>query len=79
MPTFTHLRRVLAALHGSRQIEADRMIRRHWRLVEEAHAYDRRCAAEVAGARTAAAPARGGLQLVGLSGRAPCRSDYTSC
>src|SRR5262249_47259534 len=72
MQLFPLLNRLLAALHSARKVEASRMIRRHSHLVEEAHAYDRRCAGEAAGRRTAAAaaPIAGGepislrLQLV---------------
>ena len=72
MQLFALLNRLLAALHSAREVEASRMIRRHSHLVEEAHAYDRRCAGEAAGRRTAAAaaPIAGGepislrLQLV---------------
>lgn len=40
--------RFIELLHRSRTIEADRVIRRYWHLVEEAHAHDRRREAETA-------------------------------
>jgi hypothetical protein len=40
--------RMIEALHNSRQRQADRVIRRHWHLVEEAHQYDRRREIEAA-------------------------------
>jgi hypothetical protein len=40
--------RLIERLHRSRTLEADRVIRRYWRLVEEAHAHDRKREAEAA-------------------------------
>ena len=34
--------RLLEAFHSSRQLDADRMIRRHWYLVEQARAYEQK-------------------------------------
>ena len=40
--------RFFEALQNSRKLDADRVIRRYWHLVEEAHAYDRRREIEAA-------------------------------
>jgi hypothetical protein len=34
--------RLFEALQNSRKLEADRVIRRYWHLVEEAHEYERK-------------------------------------
>lgn len=38
--------RIIERLNRSRTLEADRVIRRYWHLVEEAHAHDRKREAE---------------------------------
>lgn len=57
-----HFSRFLAALQASRQRAADRVVRQHWHLVEEAKAYERRRAVELAKIETAAA-SRGAMQF----------------
>ena len=54
--------RILEALHRSRQLHAERVIRQHRHLVDEAYDYDRRRAIQSARIETAAA-SRGGLQF----------------
>ena len=54
------------AIHKSRQREADRMIRRYWHLVEEAHEYERKREIKAAGTiagRASPAPLASGEQL----------------
>ena len=58
--------RFFEALHHSRQIDADRVIRRYRHLVEEAHAYDRKREIKAAGTiagRASPAPVASGEQL----------------
>jgi hypothetical protein len=43
--------RFIELLHQSRQVEAERVIRRCWHLVEEAHAHERRAEVEAKAAR----------------------------
>jgi hypothetical protein len=42
---------IIEALHNSRQRQADREIRRHWHLVEEARKYHRRREIEAASSK----------------------------
>ena len=54
------------AVHNSRQREADRVIRRYWHLVKEAHDYERKREIKAASNRTghaSPAPVTSGEQL----------------
>ena len=58
--------RFFEALHNSRRREADRVIRRYWHLVEEAHEYERKReikAASNSTGRASPAPVTSGGQL----------------
>jgi len=57
------LAKFLEALHASRQLAAERVIRQHWHLVEEARDYERRREMEAAVARERAAISRGAMML----------------